>query len=60
MRQRAKPKVRAYAEVSPEANEIKLRLLDELRVSNNTLAEMAIHALAEAHERRRASEPVTA
>ena len=46
MRERAKPKVRAYAEISPETNEIKQRLLRELNCSANQLAEMAIRALA--------------
>jgi hypothetical protein len=54
MRERAQPKVRAYAEISPEANEIKLRLLQILGVSNNALAEMAYRAL-DAEQRCRAA-----
>ena len=37
MRERARPKVRFYAEVSPEADEIKQRLLTELNCSANGL-----------------------
>jgi hypothetical protein len=53
----AQPKVRNYVEISQEANELKLRLLEELGVSNNRLTELAIQALAAALDRRRALEP---
>jgi hypothetical protein len=49
----AKPKVRNYVEISQEANELKLRLLEELGVSNNRLTELAIQALAADVDRRR-------
>jgi hypothetical protein len=58
MRQRAKPKVRAYAEISPEADEIKQRLLLKLNCSANQLAERALRALDA--EQRRAEDPATA
>ena len=53
----AKPKVRNYVEISQETNELKLRLLEQLGVSNNQLTELAIQALAAALDRRRALEP---
>jgi hypothetical protein len=49
----AQPKVRNYVEISWETNEIKLRLLDELGISNNRLTELAIRALAADIDRRR-------
>jgi hypothetical protein len=60
MRERAKPKVRAYAEISVETNEIKQRLLQELNCSANQLAEMAIKALAADCARRRDERPAPA
>jgi hypothetical protein len=55
MRERARPKVRFYAEVSPEADGIKQRLLTELNCSANELAERGLRALDA--EQRRISEP---
>ena len=57
MHKTARPKYRNYTEIGAEAHELKLRLLDELGVSNNTLTEMAIRALAADRERRRPAEP---
>jgi hypothetical protein len=54
MSQRAPtPKVCQSRLISPEAASLSRRLQDELGVSANRLAELAIYALAEAQERRR-------
>jgi hypothetical protein len=48
----AKARVKNYVEISPEAHELKLRLLTELGISANRLSELALQALAadvEAH-----------
>jgi hypothetical protein len=54
MRVPAKPRVKDYREISPEADALRRQLLVELKVSANQLAEMAIQALAAAHKRGRA------
>ena len=58
-RPRAKPKVQQCRNISPEVDALSRELQAELGISANELAELAIKALADAHERRRASEPAT-
>jgi predicted hydrolase (HD superfamily) len=52
MRKEMEPRYRNYTQIREDAHQKKMRLLEELGVSNNTLAEMAINALATAHDRR--------
>ena len=54
VRKSAKPKYRNYTEIGAEAHELKLRLLEELGISNNQLTELAIQTLAADLERKRA------
>jgi hypothetical protein len=58
MRKEMEPRYRNYTQIREGAHQKKLRLLEELGVSNNTLAEMAIFALAEDIDRRR-DQPAT-
>jgi len=54
MRERAKPRVKDYREITLEYDALRRRLQAELGVSANRLAELAYEALAADHERRRA------
>jgi hypothetical protein len=54
MRERAKPRVKDYREITPEHDALRRQLLAELEVSANRLAELAYEALAADRERRRA------
>ena len=46
MRERAKPRVKDYREITPEYDALRRQLLAELEVSANRLAELAYEALA--------------
>jgi hypothetical protein len=56
MRERAKPRVKDYREITPESDALRRQLQAELGVSANRLAELAYEALAADRERRRTAE----